>query len=332
MPAFNYIRGFKKILTPTQSDFGTRMSPPNDNMQKPVSISIGIPAHNEEQNIATLLCSLLNQKSQDFSIEEIIVLSDGSTDKTVESVQGVIDPRIRLIVSNNKRGKCQSQNKIAQSAKGDILILLDADILPNDNYFIQNIIAPFKHDSRIGLVGADTKSVKPRKIFESIIASSHHAKRNLYCQMNGGDNIYLCHGRARAFTRALYEKIRWPDQLFSEDAFSYLFCLQNGFLFRFAKDAQILFRSPSTLKDYLIQSRRFWNDRKKLENYFSPNFVKNSFRIPTTLMLRKIILSFLRSPLSAIAYFVIVAISYLSRRSADTSENETAKSSKMVEV
>ena len=301
-------------------------------MQNPVSISIGIPAHNEEKNIAALLRYLLAQKSQGFSLEEIIVLSDGSTDETAESVQRVIDSRIRLVVSDRRKGKCQAQNKIAQMAKGDILILLDADVLPKDNDFIQNIIAPFKHDSRIGLVGANTESVKARKAFESIIARSHKAKQILYYRINGGNNIYLCHGRARAFSRALYKKIQWPDKLFSEDAFSYLFCLQNGFAFRFAKDAQVLFRSPNTLKDHLIQSRRFWNDKKNLENYFSPAFVRDNFKIPTTLMLQELIFSFFRSPLPVMASLLIAVFSYLSRESAETSENELAESSKMVEI
>ena len=50
------------------------------------SITIGIPAYNEEANIKYLLKLLLNQKIKNAAIHEVIVVSDGSTDGTVLQV------------------------------------------------------------------------------------------------------------------------------------------------------------------------------------------------------------------------------------------------------
>ena len=52
-------------------------------MRKKLTVTIGIPAYNEEANVRNLLVSLLAQKETNFKLQEIIVVSDGSTDKTV---------------------------------------------------------------------------------------------------------------------------------------------------------------------------------------------------------------------------------------------------------
>ena len=52
-------------------------------MIKP-KVSVGISAYNEEHNLAQLLRSITRGKAQSFELAEIIVVSDGSTDRTAE--------------------------------------------------------------------------------------------------------------------------------------------------------------------------------------------------------------------------------------------------------
>ena len=54
------------------------------NNQKP-TIEIGIPALNEEANIGYLIESLLKQDKSGYELKRILVSSDGSTDRTVET-------------------------------------------------------------------------------------------------------------------------------------------------------------------------------------------------------------------------------------------------------
>ena len=56
---------------------------------KKPTLSIGIPAFNEEANIYFLLKDLLSQKMDQFNLERIIVNSDGSTDDTIEQVKRI---------------------------------------------------------------------------------------------------------------------------------------------------------------------------------------------------------------------------------------------------
>ena len=62
-------------------------------------ISVIIPLYNKEQFIEATLLSVLNQTFSDF---EIIIINDGSTDKSVEVVNSFDDNRIILYTTKNK--------------------------------------------------------------------------------------------------------------------------------------------------------------------------------------------------------------------------------------
>ena len=88
-----------------------------------MTISIGIPAYNEEQNIRHLLERLMRQEYVSCSLREIIIIADGCTDGTIREVRRVTDDRILLIIFPAKKGLAAGQNEIARTAGGDILVL-----------------------------------------------------------------------------------------------------------------------------------------------------------------------------------------------------------------
>lgn len=86
-------------------------------------ISIIIPLYNKEQSIASTLQTVLKQTYQDF---EIVIVNDGSTDRSVEEVKKITDPRIRLIHQTNA-GVSAARNRGIEEAKGEYIAFLDAD-------------------------------------------------------------------------------------------------------------------------------------------------------------------------------------------------------------
>src|SRR5207249_824065 len=102
---------------------------------------------------------------------------------------------------------------------------------------------------------------------EKIISFSHAFKRDFYERFKNGDNIYLCHGRARAMSKKFYSQMLWHEN-YPEDSFSYLFCISNNFLFKYCPKAQVIFRSPVTLSEHAKQSARFFHGKKALEKYY----------------------------------------------------------------
>jgi len=198
-------------------------------MKKP-TISIGIPAYNEEANIKNLLLNLLDQKANNFVLKEIIVNSDGSTDDTVKIGKSVKDKRIKIISHSRRYGVNKAQNEITRHATGDILVMINADVLPKDFHFLSNLIKPLLKDKNVGIVGANTISLPSRNLLERILANSHEMKQFLYSRISNADNVFLCHGRARALSKELYKQLVWPSDC-PEDGYSYFFCKQKGFKF-----------------------------------------------------------------------------------------------------
>lgn len=92
-------------------------------------ISVVIPLYNKEKSIAQSLKSVLDQTYTNF---EIVVVDDGSTDKSVEVVKDIGDDRIQLLGQSNA-GPSKARNTGVKNSKGDWIVFLDADdeLLPD---------------------------------------------------------------------------------------------------------------------------------------------------------------------------------------------------------
>lgn len=88
-------------------------------------ISVIIPAYNSEKTIRETIDSVLTQTFRDL---EIIVINDGSSDRTVEVVQQISDPRISLYSYANG-GPATSRNRGIIKSQGAYLSFIDADDL-----------------------------------------------------------------------------------------------------------------------------------------------------------------------------------------------------------
>jgi glycosyltransferase involved in cell wall biosynthesis len=86
-------------------------------------ISIVIPLFNKERHIAKTLASALAQTFGDF---EIVVVNDGSTDKSEAEVLAFEDSRIRYFKTENK-GVSAARNFGISKSQGELIAFLDAD-------------------------------------------------------------------------------------------------------------------------------------------------------------------------------------------------------------
>jgi len=104
-------------------------------------ISIIIPAYNEEENLVPLtqhLFEVINNLGQE---SEIIFIDDGSTDKSLTTMQDLRNtyPQIRIIKFEHNCGQSAAFDCGFKVAKGDIIITMDAD-LQNDPKDIPRLI------------------------------------------------------------------------------------------------------------------------------------------------------------------------------------------------
>lgn len=89
------------------------------------TVSLIIPAYNEG---AALECKLRETLALDFPRDklEILVVSDGSTDRTDAIARKCGDARVRLIRIPRRSGKTHAQNEAAGVSRGEVLVFSDA--------------------------------------------------------------------------------------------------------------------------------------------------------------------------------------------------------------
>lgn len=95
-----------------------------------MTISVVIPAYNEEKDIGECIKSVLANAPE--NLEEIIVVNNASTDKTLEAVSAF--PEVRVL-SEPQKGLTKARQRALLEARGDLLAFIDADNLVPKNWF-----------------------------------------------------------------------------------------------------------------------------------------------------------------------------------------------------
>lgn len=96
-------------------------------MQEKIYFSVITPAFNREQYLPKLVSSLQNQSKKNF---EWIIANDGSSDNTIEYIQGVIndlDFPVKFISSDRRIGKSMIDNILLDNVRGEFILMCDSD-------------------------------------------------------------------------------------------------------------------------------------------------------------------------------------------------------------
>ena len=131
-----------------------------------LEISIVIPAYNEETLIVNTLESLRSYMATRAEPYEIIVVDDGSQDKTAASIQDwqeQTNANLQLLINPENMGKGFSIRRGVQVSRGQYVIFIDAD-LPYELYAIDNFLSALKngYDLAVGsrvLPGSEVRGV-----------------------------------------------------------------------------------------------------------------------------------------------------------------------------
>jgi glycosyltransferase involved in cell wall biosynthesis len=121
-------------------------------------VTVLVAAYNEEKRIGECLDSLL---AQTYHPLEILVLDDGSTDRTVllaESKAGI------KVMGGSHQGKARTMNEGAARARGAILVFADADIVYDPDY-VNALVRPIRTDQAEGSSHLIEKVANPENIW-----------------------------------------------------------------------------------------------------------------------------------------------------------------------
>ncbi|MDD2823114.1 MAG: glycosyltransferase family 2 protein [Candidatus Daviesbacteria bacterium] len=261
------------------------------------TVSICIPAYNEEENIKSLLVSLLSQKHKKFVLEDIIVRLDASTDKTYEIVNSLSKKHetIKLIKGSVRKGKYFRVNEAFRNCKTDVLVILDADIALVGKDFLEKLIDVISSNKKAVLVSAHQISLQPSDFIGKIIHT--HFEMWSYIRLNfPNQNSALNYlGSATAYRGSFVCSINMPSSL--SDPHLYIFMKArevNGFIY--CKTAEILVWPISTISDLKkFLQRSIGKKDNELIKLFGKD-IESIYYIPTGYKIKGIVKSLIRQP------------------------------------
>ena len=114
----------------------------------PPSLSIIVAAYNEERCIGQKIQNFLSCRYSGDA--ELIVVSDGSSDRTAEIAESITSERVRVIRQHERCGKGVAVNAGAAAARGEVLVFTDANSMFAPDA-LENVARPLR-DKTIGLV------------------------------------------------------------------------------------------------------------------------------------------------------------------------------------
>lgn len=211
--------------------------------QEGTVISVIVPAYNAEATLGDCLAALQAQ-SLNCDRYEVIVVDDGSTDRTAEVARRY---GVRLIRQSNA-GPAAARNRGAQAARGEILLFTDADCEPASDW-IERMLAPFRAPEVSGAKGV--YRTRQRELVARFMQLEYEDK---YVRMSRQDHIDFVDTYSAAYRRDVFLANGGFDPLFptasvEDQEFSFRLA-RKGYRLVFVPRAIVYHRHDTTPGEY----------------------------------------------------------------------------------
>ena len=222
-----------------------------------MNVSILIPAYNEEKTIRKTVLSCL---SQTRAADEIVVVDDGSSDRTADLVEMLTHahPELRLVrLPENTGNKSRAQEQGLAYVTGDIIVTADADTLL-DARFVERILPHFE-DPETTAVAGYVKSIENNWLTASreidyAIGQDVYKRAQAFIGF-----VFVVPGCAAAFRAdTLKHELRFDHDTVAEDL-DFTFQLHSlGRKVAFEPEAIVYTQDPPNLPSYVRQMLRWY--------------------------------------------------------------------------
>jgi cellulose synthase/poly-beta-1,6-N-acetylglucosamine synthase-like glycosyltransferase len=245
--------------------------------------SVGIAAYNEAANIGRLLDRLLVYQPDASGLAEVLVVASGCTDGTEDIVRAYAarDQRVRLITEPRRSGKASAVNLFIKNSSHHLLVLMSADILPDDGA-LTHLIEPFS-DDRVGIAAGRIIPENDRTSFMgfyvNLFWSLHH--RIALKSFKAGEAV--------AFRRVI-DAI--PADTATDETWIVQSVQEKGYFPKYMPQAVFRNKGPDNIKDFLKVRRRH------LVGYHHMLKLRPDWKLPDT-MNNLIVLGLLKDELPA---------------------------------
>jgi poly-beta-1,6-N-acetyl-D-glucosamine synthase len=224
----------------------------------PKTVSVLIPAYNEEVGIIKTIKSVLNSNYQQL---EVIVINDGSSDSTDQLVTEFLsehktsDIQLKYLLLKNG-GKARALNEGLKLASGEIVFTVDADCVI-DKHSVRNMVKRFTDDKVAAvagnvIVGNRRKSIEIMQQLEYLYGFFFRRADSVF------NSVYIIGGAAAAYRKdVLIELGGFDVDIITEDIEMSIRILANGYKTRYAADAVVFTEGPSDFNGLCNQRLRW---------------------------------------------------------------------------
>ncbi|HEV2139354.1 MAG TPA: glycosyltransferase [Nitrososphaerales archaeon] len=220
-----------------------------------LKISVIVPAFNEEKSIASTIVSLL---ALDYGNYEIVLVDDGSTDRTLEISRVYEGPILKVIHQENK-GKAEALNTGIRAASGSVVLTVDADTRLNSGSL--GVLADrFSSNPALGGLAGNVKVDKAKGLLQRLQEVEYTTSIGLTRKGQSMlASVMIVPGPIAAFRRDAVEKVRYfsPDT-FAEDFDITLAILKERYRVEYEDRAIAYTIAPRGVEDLLKQRRRWY--------------------------------------------------------------------------
>jgi len=224
-------------------------------------ISVVIPAYNSEKTVSsTIKGVLLQEKDKPM---EVIVVDDGSTDKTAARVTSF--PNVRYLYQENA-GPASARNRGAKEAKGDIIFFTDSDCIPHSDWIEKSIV----HFNRaeVGVVSGTYDLIEGSNLLATCIHQEimyrHQRRMPIYPNSFGSFNFSV---RRKIFQEVGGFNEQYRSASGEDNDLSYKI-LKAGYKIYFERDSRVQHHHAAQLQKYLREqfNHGFWRVKMYLDH------------------------------------------------------------------
>ena len=185
-------------------------------MKNKLTLTIGIPAYNEEANIKNMIESVLKQKGNSFVLEKILVVLDGCTDNTFEIVNAVAkkDRRIKIMHDGKRTGKASRLNQIYKMNKSKLIGTFDADIVFERDFELELMVKEFIRSKMVQVVAGRQLPVKADSLMGRFSNASFLMLQNASMRWKNGNNIHSLQGSSSILRGDFAKLFKYPERLY----------------------------------------------------------------------------------------------------------------------
>jgi len=218
-------------------------------------VTVIVPAYNEERAIGKTVESLLKLS---YANKELIIVDDGSTDKTLEVARDYAENDLVKVVTKPNGGKWDALNTGIKASKGEFIVCIDADTLL-DQDAIQHLIKHFM-DPRIAAVAGNVKVGNRKGILTKLQALEYVVGINLHRRSEAHlQNVTVVPGPIGAFRASVLKEIGlFEGDTFAEDADITFRILKAGYKTVFEARAFGYTEAPKSMTSLAKQRYRWY--------------------------------------------------------------------------